>query len=50
MSITAVLKEIASVERFFESRDDSGDVSGLQKSFADSVPEQAEADQGLWGM
>ena len=37
MSITAVLKEIASVERFFESRDDSGDVSGLQKSFADSV-------------
>lgn len=37
MSLTAVLKEIASVSAFFASRDDTKDVGGLQKSFADSV-------------
>ena len=38
MALTHVLKEISSVSAFFVSRDGSGgDVSGLQKSFADSV-------------
>ena len=37
MAIAAILREIASVGSFFASRDMSGDVSGLQKSFADGV-------------
>ena len=38
MSLTPVLKEISNVSAFFASRVSSGgDVSGLQKSFADSV-------------
>ena len=37
MATASVLREIASVNTFFASRDMSGDVSGLQRSFADGL-------------
>ena len=37
MSITAVMKEITSVRKFFETRGNDSDPTALQQSFADSI-------------